>query len=195
MRNERARSFPEQGKEPVIDRIADLARKHPSRSAAARAWGININTLNSYFKNESRAPAPRENLLQRIADSEGVSLEWLKNGTPKPPKTPKSPEMDGERLEHDALYEMLSFLTIEERQQLTAMLARKGVETILYLLDEDNIKLLKMDRVIKDKVLGMHYPENAKQVDDNDKQGRECGHASGTEIAPESLASGKRKAV
>lgn len=134
MKKERKGTFREQDKEPVIERLAQLIRRHPSRSAAARAWGININTLNSYFKSESNPPMPRENLLLRIAESEGVSLQWLKTGLDESPKKPINVGDFG-----DDLSEMLSFLTQEERRQLTSVLARKGVETILYLLDEDSI--------------------------------------------------------
>lgn len=74
-----------QGKEPVIERIGMLTKRYPSRSAAARAWGININTLNSYFKGGQTQPAPRESILIRISESEGVSLEWLKEGKGESP--------------------------------------------------------------------------------------------------------------
>ncbi|EJK1075288.1 hypothetical protein NKN81_003867 [Salmonella enterica] len=134
MRKERQGSFADNAKEPVIDRITQLIRRYPSRSAAARAWGINVNTLNSYYKNDVPAPTPRENLLAKIAESEGVSLEWLATGVGESPKTPTC---------RDKLSEILDFLTVGERQQLATILARKGVETILYLLDEDNINLLK----------------------------------------------------
>ncbi|EPT8033287.1 helix-turn-helix domain containing protein [Shigella flexneri] len=79
----------EQAKEPIVERMAYLIRRYPSRSAAARACGININTLQSYFK-KGNTPEPRESILVRIAESEGVSLEWLKTGNGNPPKTQKT---------------------------------------------------------------------------------------------------------
>lgn len=136
MRKEHQGTFQADSKEPVIERIAQLARKHSSRSAAARAWDINISTLNSYFKNKESLPMPRENLLQRIAESEGVSLEWLKFGTSE---SPKSPDLLGETEDSksdDDLASMLSFLTRTERQQLAVMLARKGVDTMIHVLME-----------------------------------------------------------
>lgn len=42
-------------------------------------------------------------------------------------------------------------------------MARKGVETILYLLDEDNIDLMRMDPVVKEKILG-RQPDPAKET-------------------------------
>ena len=40
---------------------------------------------------------------------------------------------------------MLSFLTKDEREQLTNLLARKGVETVLTLLDKENQDLLQLE--------------------------------------------------
>lgn len=50
---------------------------------------------------------------------------------------------------------MLSFLTEDERSSLAAVLARKGVETVLYLLDEKNIKLLRCGDQEKDRMLAV----------------------------------------
>ncbi|WP_139827476.1 hypothetical protein [Cedecea sp. NFIX57] len=169
MRKERRRTFDAETKEPVIARIAQLARKHPSRSAAARAWGINVNTLNSYYKSEANPPMPRENILLRIAESEGVDLKWLIDGEGKSPETPKPSKNNNEG---DKLSEVLSFLTDEERLQLATMLARKGVETVLYLLDEDNIDLLRMDPIVKEKILG-RQPDPVQEAALNVQEKRE----------------------
>ncbi|HHX0263903.1 TPA: hypothetical protein ACU3VF_001073 [Escherichia coli] len=134
----------EQAKEPIVERMAYLIRRYPSRSAAARAWGININTLQSYFK-KGNTPEPRESILVRIAESEGVSLEWLKTGNGNPPKTQKTQKTQSDLSQGDQLTEMLSFLTSEEREALTNMLARKGVETVLRLLDKETQELLQLD--------------------------------------------------
>ncbi|WP_105465422.1 hypothetical protein [Escherichia coli] len=131
----------EHAKEPVAKRIDLLIRRYPSRSAAARAWGINNNTLKSYFRKTGDTPEPRENVLLRIAEHEGVDLDWLKTGKGELPKIPKSTTSGGS----DQLTEMLSFLTNEEREALTNMLARKGVETVLRLLDKETQELLQLD--------------------------------------------------
>ncbi|WP_152071171.1 hypothetical protein [Escherichia coli] len=131
----------EHAKEPVAKRIDLLIRRYPSRSAAARAWGINNNTLKSYFRKTGDTPEPRENVLLRIAEHEGVDLDWLKTGKGESPKIPKSTTDS----ESDQLTEMLSFLTNEEREALTNMLARKGVETVLRLLDKETQELLQLD--------------------------------------------------
>lgn len=131
----------EQAKEPIVERMAYLIRRYPSRSAAARAWGININTLQSYFK-KGNTPEPRESILVRIAESEGVSLEWLKTGNGN---SPRIQESQNSLSQGDQLTEMLSFLTSEERESLTNMLARKGVETVLRLLDKETQELLQLE--------------------------------------------------
>lgn len=140
MRKKRQDSFANDAEESVIERIAQLVKRHPSRSAAARAWGININTLNSYFKNDMPAPMPREHQLSKIAESEGVSLRWLTTGEGEPPKSQKTRE------HRDKLSEILDFLTEDERLRLATTLARKGVEAILRLLDEDNINSQKQNQ-------------------------------------------------
>ena len=63
------------------------------------------------------------------------------------------------------------------------MLARKGIETILYLLDEDNIKLLKLDRVMKEKVLGLQ-PKTLEEAARLDEEARECGSDNLGQKAP-----------
>ncbi|MMI36218.1 hypothetical protein EFI05_04020 [Salmonella enterica] len=131
----------EQAKEPIAKRIDLLIRRYPSRSAAARAWGINNNTLKSYFRKKGDIPEPRDNVLMNIAEHEGVDFNWLKTGNGKSPNIPKS-TANGES---DQLTEMLSFLTGEERAALTNMLARKGVETVLRLLDKETQELLQLE--------------------------------------------------
>lgn len=172
MTKERECIFPERQKKPIIERLAQLIRHHPSRSAAARAWGVNINTLNSYFKNELDPPMPRENLLAKIADYEGISLDWLKYGdnAAVSPENTKNTRCGDVR---DNLRTMLGFLTDDEVEQLTSLLARKGVETMLYLLDEDNIRLLQMDRIVKEKILGIP-PRTPEEQAFADNEAREC---------------------
>lgn len=144
MKKEPEGTFHEKGKEPTIERIAQLIKGHPSRSAAARAWGINVNTLNSYFKNVENPPTPRDSVLQRIANNEGVTIEWLLGKSDKlTEEIPKTPE-------NDQLHEMLSFLTNEERARLAVVLARKGVESTLELIFEfANLSPSEFDRAIR----------------------------------------------
>ncbi|OIV46760.1 hypothetical protein BK025_09095 [Sodalis sp. TME1] len=95
----------------------------------------------------------------------------------------------------NSLCEQLEVLTEEEIQDLVQMVKRKGAETLLYLLDDDNINLLKLDRVIKDKVLGKHYPEDDEQVALNDTSSRECGPDGKNKASEEILTSYSKRAV
>lgn len=190
MRKEPIRSFEEEAKEPVIQRVFQLVEhRYSSRSEAAKAWGINVNTLNNYYKRVELNPVPRKEQLQKIAACEGVSLEWLLTGAGEGVKKAERTNMNKPK---DRLAEVLSFLTECERNSLAEVLARKGVETALYLLDEDNIKLLQLDRVVKAKVLGMQSNAAAAL---NDERAKECGADNGGEAASASLTDGRKQAV
>lgn len=133
-------------KSQVIKRISQLLTRYDSRSAAARAWGVNVNTLNSYFKASIDTPMPRESLLRQIATHEGIALEWLMTGDGEEPKKPIEPSSAG----RDNLTEMLSFLTPEEREKLTAVLARKGVDTMVQLMFEfASLSQSELERVVR----------------------------------------------
>ncbi|NTZ40695.1 hypothetical protein EXW94_24070 [Enterobacter sp. JMULE2] len=146
MKKELKGVFDEQEKEPVIERIFKLIDRYPSRSAAARAWGVNINTIKNYYRRQDIQPIPRPALLKKIAEHEGVSLEWLKTGegdgpqlphvahTKKTPLSPNTPPVSGAG--SDGLYGLLSLLTEEERQTLYLAMVRKGVDTMLELIDQ-----------------------------------------------------------
>lgn len=175
MGNEHQGSFYACGKEPVIGRIAELIRKHASRSAAARAWGININTLNSYFKNEAPTPMPRENILQRIADSEGVTLEWLKSGNEKTPKTPRQEAelVTTADAATNRLVELFSLLQQEDRDNLVRLFSLKGIETVLALLDSVNLQFLQLPNDEKDRLIALH---EAKKGALETSEGNELTH-------------------
>jgi hypothetical protein len=73
-------TFLDDRKEPVISRVFQLVDRYSSRSEAARAWGMNINTLQNYYKRKDINPVPRKAQLLKIAKQENVSLEWLLTG-------------------------------------------------------------------------------------------------------------------
>lgn len=149
-------------KTQVISRIGQLLTRYNSRSAAARAWGINVNTLNSYFKSSADTPMPRDSLLRRIAENEGVSLEWLKTGNGKEPKSQNEPDVPA-TVERVSLADMLSFLTDEERERLTAVLARKGVDTVVQLVFEfANLSPSELERAVR---LLQQIREGASEAD------------------------------
>lgn len=195
MTKEPERSFAGDTKEPVIERIFRLVERYHSRVDAAKAWGINVNTLQNYYKRRDISPTPREKVLRQIAEREGVSLDWLLHG--KGNEEGMNITSDNKNILNTELdlklLTLLGTLTNEEKLALFGVLARKGVETILYLLDEDNIKLLKLDRVMKDKVLGLQpqTPEEAARIDE---EARECGTVNLGQTLPDNLTSKKKQA-
>ncbi|SRZ95181.1 hypothetical protein [Shigella sonnei] len=149
-------SFPDEKKEPLIQRLFSLVERYPSRSEAARAWGINISTLNNYYKRRHLNPIPRPNQLQKIADKEGVSLEWLTTGQGQKPSfdansskeqkamTGEPPSTKGANID-SSLLTLIEILSDDEKNALFEVLARKGVETLLRLLDKETQELLQLE--------------------------------------------------
>ncbi|ATF95196.1 hypothetical protein CO704_12200 [Cedecea neteri] len=185
--------FVEHSKEPVIERIFKLIERYPSRSAAARAWNINVNTLKNYYRRQDIAPTPRHSQLLKIAEVEGVSLDWLLHGTgagPEPEK--KSQERTIPNNVDKTLMEMLSFLSEEEKRGLVEVVARKGVEIVLYLLDEDNIDLLRMDPIVKEKILG-RQPDPVQEAALNVQEKRERDTDGELQTAEHDLANITKK--
>ncbi|EGK3350802.1 hypothetical protein ACE2I0_004453 [Salmonella enterica] len=174
---ERNGSFAPGSKEPVINRIFKLVDRYRSRNEAAKAWGININTLQNYYKRKDLSPVPRKTLLEKIAQCEGVSLEWLQTGEGKEPEMNTKRTQGGLVPPHsdldDKILSLIRFLSDSEKEALFQVLARKGIETLLFLLDEDNIRLLQMDRVVKEKILGIQ-PKTPEEQAFADNEAREC---------------------
>lgn len=145
-------------KEPVIERIFKLAERYKSRREAAKAWGINENTLKNYYKRKDSNPTPRQNQLIKIAESEGVSLEWLlMGGELESPNTtnPMKNRVDGADLifildeAHSnspeiELINLIRVLDKNEIYQLVTTLKRKGVELLTLLNDDISLELLQL---------------------------------------------------
>lgn len=178
-------------KEPVIERVFKLIERYPSRSAAARAWGINVNTLKNYYRRQDISPTPRHSQLIKIAEVEGVSMDWLLNGNGAEPEQ-KNQKRTMESDLNKTLMEMFSFLSEEEKRGLVEVMARKGVETVLYLLDEDNIDLLRMDPVVKEKILG-RQPASTHEVSLNTQEKRERDANSELQATGDGLTDNAKK--
>ncbi|HAK6308994.1 TPA: bacteriophage CI repressor [Salmonella enterica] len=162
-------TFLEEGKEPVIARIFKLVDRYPSRSEAARAWGINVGTLNNYYKRKHLNPTPRRSQLIKIAEKENVSIEWLTSGEGSSPdmtpteKDQKRP-IDGFEHSHDdidsKLSMLLSLLRPQEKKALFDVLGRKGAEFSLILLDDDIAELHALEGVRRSLALSLkNFPE------------------------------------
>ncbi|WP_203435176.1 hypothetical protein [Salmonella enterica] len=149
-------TFLAEGKEPVITRIFKLVDRYPSRSEAARAWGINVGTLNNYYKRKHLTPTPRRSQLIKIAEKEGVSLEWLTHGNDEssghshPPKESKDQIKPNDGIECDnnidnKLSMLLSLLRPQQKEALFEVLGRKGAEFSLILLDRNIQELHELE--------------------------------------------------
>ncbi|HAD6861429.1 hypothetical protein [Salmonella enterica] len=198
LQKEHEGSFAPDSKEPVINRIFKLVGRYRSRNEAAKAWGININTLQNYYKRKDLSPVPRKTLLEKIAQCEGVSLEWLQTGKGEEPKINPKRTHEGSMTHHSDLdgkiLSLISFLSDSEKEALFQVLARKGIETLLFLLDEDNIRLLQMDRVVKEKILGIQ-PRTPEEQAFADNEARECDTSHSLRHGhPKSLTTKKQQA-
>lgn len=188
---ERKSSFESNRKEPFSQRLKILMHGRNIKQCADD-WDIKLSTLKNYF---SRPEArPRYEVLSKISNKEKVSIEWLLG------EEDSNESLDQQKITSNAktawlirLTEMLELLSDEDVEALTKQLTLKGVETILYLLDEDNIKLLKLDRVMKEKVLGLQ-PQTLEEAARIDEEARECGADHEGETLPQSLASNNKRA-
>lgn len=76
MKKESEFSIPTSGKESISERIRKLIG-HRTVRAAAQDWGLPFSTLNNYL---TRGTEPSLNVAMKVANIEGVSLEWLAAG-------------------------------------------------------------------------------------------------------------------
>lgn len=182
-------------KNPVAARINSLARGR-KLTEAAQDWEVNYNTLRNYFVRENARP--KRDTLEKISIAEGVSIEWLLTGQEIGERffTKNEPKMSNEVIPgvSTPLVQLLLTLSDAEQTRLYKVLARKGVETILYLLDEDNIALLKLDKVVKEKILGKQ-PLTEAVANHNYEKAKECDADKQDRSSQESLTSNKKQAV
>lgn len=64
---------------------------------------------------------------------------------------------------------MLELLNQTEKDALVRTLMLKGVESVLYLLDEGNLRLLQLPQVVKDQILAVHSDDAAHVAADDKK--------------------------
>ncbi|MFZ4217569.1 hypothetical protein ACEV6Q_06895 [Enterobacter ludwigii] len=193
-------SFESIEKEPFRERLKSLLAGR-SVNQAARDWGVNLSTLKNYFSRQGSTP--RHEVLLKISSHEGVSVDWLLYGdlnesaheNPRPMPIDDTPLEGGLSRSALKIASLLDLLENEDIDALSKILALKGVETILYLLDEDNIALLRLDKVVKEKILGKQ-PKTEEVASQNYEKAKECGADNAERPAEESLASdNKRQAV
>lgn len=183
-------SFDAKTKEPFSFRLRQLLKGRTVKQAADD-WDVNLSTVKNYFSRPDSNP--RYDVLSKISNKEGVSIEWLL-GENDSFEQKREAQMIPSRGWRDRLIEMLDLLSDAELEAITKQLTLKGVETILYLLDDDNIKLLQLDYIIKEKILGMQ-PKTQSETALNHEKARECGLDSKNEAGEEILTSNRKRAV
>lgn len=148
-------------KETIKNRIQELIGSRSIRKAAAD-WGLTYSTLNNYL---TRGSQPRIEAAKKIAEVEGVTVEWILyglNSKPNEAVTDRSLSLNAEsewmRL-HDSM-------TAEERKAFTRIVYRHGLSAILQLSDDENIRLLALpSRVKKISLMLKDWPsEKLKEI-------------------------------
>lgn len=128
----------EDGKETLSERLRSLIGKRSARTAA-KDWGLSFSTLNNYL---NRGTEPSFSVAVRIAEIEGVSIEWLafggkmssqKGGESLSCPTTNSNEFivgasDGVKAAWMMVYDSLDK---EDTEALLRLIHREGVKGIL----------------------------------------------------------------
>lgn len=150
-------------------RLTELL-KGRSKYQAAKDWGINLSTLKNYFSRQESVP--RYEVLAKISELEGVTIDWLlgkeplsehrkpnssaDNLTSSTPGTDNGIHSTATSINTDTkLASIFTILTEAEKQSLFEIIVRKGVDTVLQLNDERNIKLVQCNEAEKDKLLDL----------------------------------------
>lgn len=143
----------------ISTRLAYLSSQYITSAHAANAWGISNDKLKGLCDGSLEIDS---DLLLKIAEIEGISWEWLKLGIGETPPyksktSPKKKDVIPTEVDRN-LTSLFSTFSASEKEALFKMLARKGIETLLYLLDDVNIDILQRDR--KDKIRMLALLEN-----------------------------------
>lgn len=181
-------SFDSNDKEPFANKLKMLMRGRTVRRCS-EDWGINLSTLKNYF---SRPDAkPRYEVLSKISNVEGVSVEWLLGEKDSfESKNKRCGITVEERQWHKRLSEMLFLLGENELEALTKQLTMKGLVTILYLLNDDNIRLLQLPSVLKEQILTAHQANSAEALNN-----KVCASPEAEKSTQLGLTSKHKKAV
>jgi transcriptional regulator with XRE-family HTH domain len=124
-------------KESLVDRLRQLIARKRSARAAAREWGLSFSTLNNYL---NRGTEPPFSFAIKLAELEGVSLEWLAHGESMNSNATQSTRSDLEvshsEVAPDALtrewLRIYERMTIPEREVVLNNIARNGINSLLH---------------------------------------------------------------
>ena len=125
--------------ELLADRLRTLIGNRSTR-AAAKAWDLSYSTLNNYL---NRGTEPALSVARKIAEREGVTVEWLACGeSSESRETPASAEEERAQWQvktqpvHDPLefaWSMVfSSLDRSEKEALLKLIHKEGIQGILY---------------------------------------------------------------
>jgi len=184
-------SFEDHAKEPFSKRLRELQGSR-SLYRTAKDWGVSLSTLKNYFSRQGSVP--RHEVLTRISECEGVSIEWLLNGDRVSNELDPSKNARDEQISPEVmrLATMLSMLPSEDVKNLEKVFVLKGIETVLYLLDEDNIELLRQDPVVKEMYLA-RQPGSIQEAALNAQEKRERDTDSELQTTENDLANSDKK--
>jgi transcriptional regulator with XRE-family HTH domain len=159
-------------KQRVLSLIGDRSRR-----AAAKAWGMNISTLTNFLENSS---VPTYELLNRIAGAEDVDTEWLITGDTSikvPARLYENTLTRGEIISE--LLHSFEALSTHELNSLRWFFKRKGIEAMLYLLNESDFKLLQLPDEEKERLMALHEAKKGAPEDSQENELTRPTHKAG----------------
>lgn len=133
------------GKETLSERLRSLIGNRSAR-AAAQEWGLSFSTLNNYL---NRGTEPSFSVAARIAEHEGVSIEWLAFGGELNSnmkgviaKNEDTNSISSSDMQDPARYAWLMVYESLDKKEVEALLRlihKKGVDSILNTKALDNM--------------------------------------------------------
>ena len=176
-------AIPFEGKETLSERLRVLIGKRSAR-AAAKDWGLSFSTLNNYL---NRGTEPSFSVAVRIAELEGVSIEWLAfGGEMSSQRSQEATNKTGvNSISPLAVDDVAKFawlmvyesLDREDTEALLRLIHREGVKRILNTAITDGLEVqdfLNLSDADKERVLRL-----AKQIKEGaseDNQENELTH-------------------
>lgn len=151
-----------EGKESLKDRLSILIGNRSIR-AAAKDWGLSVSTLNNYI---TKGTEPGFNVMTIIANKEQVSLDWIANGKELQPQQPQQPQQPDDDTTIQGINAVLRALDENERAQLYRLIARKGADFLVNLLNSDNQQLMGLTGEARELalLLSKMRPENVSAL-------------------------------
>ncbi|WP_267436457.1 helix-turn-helix domain-containing protein [Erwinia psidii] len=137
-----------------------LALEHRGKGIrqVSKETGISYGAMQKYLSGSAN---PKLDNLIQLAESTGVDIGWLAVGSS--PTEVSQPLQAHSPLE--IINNVLSTLEAGEQELLAKVLARKGAETFLKMLDGDNFKFSQLDTDEKVRLLALHAAKKGASAD------------------------------